>query len=49
MARYDNLKDYLQNEHIKLINGAVTEYQHDSSIRDEDIKILSLYCRGKIR
>ncbi len=44
MARYDNLKDYLQNEHIKLINEAVTEYQHDGSIHDEDIKILSLYC-----
>lgn len=44
MARYNNLKDYLQNEHIKLINGAITEYQHDGSIRNEDIKILSLYC-----
>lgn len=44
MAKYADLKDYLQNEHIKLINVAITKYQHDGSIRDEDIKILSLYC-----
>lgn len=44
MAGYENLKDYLQNEHMKLINRAITNHQHDLQISDSNVKILSLYC-----
>lgn len=44
MATYENLKDYIQNEHIKLINRAITNHQHNIQIGDSDVKILSLYC-----
>ena len=54
MARYQNLKDYLQNEHIKLIDKAVTEHQnsdvdingHINSIKYIE-HILDLFPREK--
>ncbi|SEH85771.1 hypothetical protein SAMN02910265_03070 [Ruminococcus flavefaciens] len=44
MARYQNLKDYLQNEHIKLIDKAVTEHQNSDVDINGNTLIESLYC-----
>lgn len=44
MARYANLKDYLQNEQIKLIERAVTKHQNSDSDKKRNIHIESLYC-----
>ena len=44
MARYQNLKDYLQNEHIKLIDKAVTGYQNSDVDINGNTLIESLYC-----
>ena len=44
MARYQNLKDYLQNEHIKLIDKAVTEHQNSDVDINGNNLIESLYC-----
>lgn len=44
MARYQNLKDYLQNEHIKLIDKAVTGHQNSDVDINGNTLIESLYC-----
>lgn len=44
MARYQNLKDYLQTEHIKLIDKAVTEHQNSDVEINGNTLIESLYC-----
>lgn len=43
MARYANLKDYLQNEQIKLIERAVTKHQNIDSDKKRNTHIESLY------
>ena len=44
MARYANLKDYLQHEQIKLIEKAITEYQYSADISYGNLIIKSLRC-----
>lgn len=44
MALYANLKDYLQHEQIKLIEKAITEYQHSADISYGNLLIESLRC-----
>ena len=44
MACYQDLKDYLQTEHIKLIDKAVTEHQNSDVEINGNTLIESLYC-----
>lgn len=43
MAQYANLKDYFQNEHIKLIQDAISDYLKDDAQINEAV-IRSLVC-----
>ena len=44
MARYANLKEYLQNEHIKLIEKVIMEHQNNDADIIGNTHIESLYC-----
>lgn len=43
MAQYVNLKDYFQNEHIKLIQDAISDYLKDDA-QITEVAICSLAC-----
>lgn len=49
MARYDNLKDYFQNEHIELIKASIirydSEHQHIGDV--EKVQVQTLRCLYK--
>ena len=44
MTRYQKLKDYLQNEQIKLIEEAVMKHQNDDVGKNRNAHIESLNC-----